>query len=173
MPSQWFSGLCKRGIIKKPKLWLSSFWLHPPPPSYQRSPLFSRLFSLSLLCVAGRDSLPPRDANGSIKTTKRRGIFQYPSTLQMKGRWESNINVWFPCMYSQKWNCYLQNRILMFCLPVPTLIYLWEIYTLSGLVCLFCCMEICVPILGIYKSLTDTWMLTLGLRPRYSQKRNT
>ncbi len=23
----------------------------------------------------------------------------------MKGRWESNINVWFPCMYSQKWNC--------------------------------------------------------------------
>jgi hypothetical protein len=24
--------------------------------------------------------------------------------LQMKGRWESNINVWFPFMYSQKWN---------------------------------------------------------------------
>ncbi len=23
----------------------------------------------------------------------------------MKGRWESNINVWFPFMYSQKWNC--------------------------------------------------------------------
>jgi hypothetical protein len=31
------------------------------------------------------------------------------------------------------------------------------------------------PILGIYKSLTvtDTWMWKLGLRPRYSQKRNT
>ncbi len=29
-----------------------------------------------------------------------------PSTdaLQMKGQWESNINVWFPCMYSQKRN---------------------------------------------------------------------
>ncbi len=26
-------------------------------------------------------------------------------TLQMKGQWESNINVWFPFMYSQKWNC--------------------------------------------------------------------
>jgi hypothetical protein len=27
-------------------------------------------------------------------------------TLQMKGgRWESNINVWFPFMYSEKWNC--------------------------------------------------------------------
>ncbi len=33
----------------------------------------------------------------------------------------------------------------------------------------------CLPvllILGIYKSLKDTWMWKLGLRPRYSQKRN-
>ncbi len=37
----------------------------------------------------------------------------------MKGREESNINGWFPFMYSQKWNCYFQNRIIMFCLPVP------------------------------------------------------
>ncbi len=27
------------------------------------------------------------------------------NTLQMKSRWESNINVWFRIMYSQKWNC--------------------------------------------------------------------
>jgi hypothetical protein len=33
--------------------------------------------------------------------------------------------------------------------------------------------EICRPILGLYKSLTDTWMWKLGRRPRYSQKRNT
>ncbi len=33
--------------------------------------------------------------------------------------------------------------------------------------------EICGPILGIYKSFTDTWMWKLGLRPRNSQKRNT
>ncbi len=26
-------------------------------------------------------------------------------TLQMKGHWESNINVWFWFMYFQKWNC--------------------------------------------------------------------
>ncbi len=32
--------------------------------------------------------------------------------------------------------------------------------------------EICRLILGISKSLKDTWMWTLGLRPRYSQKRN-
>ncbi len=33
--------------------------------------------------------------------------------------------------------------------------------------------EICRPLLGPYKSLTDTWMWKLRLRPRYSQKRNT
>jgi len=31
-------------------------------------------------------------------------ILKY-STLQIKGWWESNINVWIPLMYSQKWNC--------------------------------------------------------------------
>jgi hypothetical protein len=72
----------------------------------------------------------------------------------MKGRWESNINVWFPFMYSEKWNCCFQNRIIKSCLPVPKLIYLWEIYIFPGSVCLFCCREICGPILGIYKSLT-------------------
>ncbi len=92
-------------------------------------------------------------------------------TLQMKGRWESNLNVWFPFMYSQKWNSYFQSRIITFCLPVLTLIYLWEIYIFPGLVCLFCCSEICGPILGIHKSLTDTWMGKLGLRPSNSQKK--
>ncbi len=33
--------------------------------------------------------------------------------------------------------------------------------------------EICRPILGLNKSLTATFMWKLGLRPRYSQKRNT
>jgi hypothetical protein len=36
------------------------------------------------------------------------GVFisvpSYTPTLQIKGRWESNINVWFPFMCSQKWN---------------------------------------------------------------------
>ncbi len=94
-------------------------------------------------------------------------------SLQMKGLWKSNINVCFPFMYSQKWNCYFQNRIIMFCLPVPTLIYLWEIHIFPGSVCLFCCREICGPILGIYKSLTDTCMWELGLRPHNYQKMNT
>ncbi len=33
--------------------------------------------------------------------------------------------------------------------------------------------EICGPILGIYKLVTDTWMWKLGQRPRNSKKRNT
>ncbi len=78
-------------------------------------------------------------------------ILRVVGALQMKGYWEFNINVWFPFMYSPKWNCYFQNRSIMFCLPVPTFIYLREIYIFPGSVCLFCCREICVPILGIYK----------------------
>ncbi len=93
--------------------------------------------------------------------------------LQMKVQWESNINVWFPFINSQKWNSYFQNRIIMFCLPVPKLIYLWEIYIFPRSVCLFCCREICGLILEIYKWLKDTWMWKLGLRPRNSQERNT
>jgi hypothetical protein len=54
-----------------------------------------------------------------------------------------------------------------------TLIYLWEIYIFPRSVCLFCCREICRPILGIYKWRTDTWLWKFRLRPRNSQKRNT
>ncbi len=38
-------------------------------------------------------------------------------SLQMKGRWETSVNVWFRFMYSQKWKNetarprYFQNRI--------------------------------------------------------------
>ncbi len=80
---------------------------------------------------------------------------------------------WFPVMYSQKWNCYFENTIIMCCLPVPTLTYLWEIYIFPGSVFLFCCREICGAIQGVYKYLTDTWIWKLGVRPRNSQKRNT
>jgi hypothetical protein len=49
-----------------------------------------------------------------------------PITLQMKGRWESNINFWFP--FPRNETVIPKNRIIMFRLPVPTLINLWEIY---------------------------------------------
>ncbi len=50
-------------------------------------------------------------------------------SLQRKGRWESNINVWFPFMYSQKWNCYFQNTDIMFSLSVPIHSYTCERFT--------------------------------------------
>jgi hypothetical protein len=120
-------------------------------------------------------SIPASSDNVVYKVhkTESRIWEKKPHALQMKGCWESNINVWFPLMCSQKWNWYFQNRIIMFHLPVPTLIYMWEIYIFLGLVWLFCCREICGSILGIYKLLADTWMWKLGLRPRFSQKRNT
>ncbi len=42
--------------------------------------------------------------------------------------------------------------------PVPTFIFLWTIYIFPQLVCIFCCRKIGGPIVGICKSLTDTWM---------------
>jgi hypothetical protein len=42
--------------------------------------------------------------------------------------------------------------------------YLSAIYIFSGSVCLFGCSKMGKPILGIYKSVTDTWMWKLGDR---------
>ncbi len=93
-------------------------------------------------------------------------------SLQMKGRWEFNINVRFPVMYSQKWNRYFRNRIIQCSVSQFLYTHLWD-YIFPGSVCLFCCRKICGPILEICKSLTDTWRWKLGLKPRNFQKRNT
>ncbi len=61
--------------------------------------------------------------------------------------------------YSQKWNCAAS-------VPVPKFMFLWAIYIFPWSVCLFCCRKIGGPIVGIYKSLTETMMWKLGLRPR-------
>jgi hypothetical protein len=62
------------------------------------------------------------------------------------------INLSF--MYSQKWNC-----VALF--PIPTSMHLWAIYILPESVCIFGCSKIDRPVLGLYKSLTDTWMWKL------------
>ncbi len=61
--------------------------------------------------------------------------------------------------YSQKRNCAATA-------PISTFMCLCAIYIFPRSICLFCCRKICGPILGIYKSLTDTWMWKLGLRCR-------
>ncbi len=60
-------------------------------------------------------------------------------------------------MFSHKWNCTASFLI-------RTFMYLRGIYKFPGAVCLFGCIKISRPILGIFKSLTDTWMWKLGDR---------
>ncbi len=57
-------------------------------------------------------------------------------------------------MWSQKWNCAAS-------FPFLTFMYLWAIFIFPELVCLFGCSKIGRPVLGIYKSFTDTWMWKL------------
>jgi hypothetical protein len=64
-------------------------------------------------------------------------------------------------MYSQKRNCSAS-------VPVSTWSCLWEIHIFPGLAHIFFCSRIGRPVIGIYKSLTDTWMWKLGLSSRYS-----
>ncbi len=68
---------------------------------------------------------------------------------------------------------YSQKRSCAATVPIPTFMCLWAIDIFPQSICLFCCKKICGQILGIYKSLTDTWMWKLGLRPQNFQKRNT
>ncbi len=64
-------------------------------------------------------------------------------------------------VYSQKGNCTAT-------VPIPTFMFLCAIYIFPWSVCIFCCKKWSGPIVGIYKSLTATWMWKLGLRPRSS-----
>ncbi len=96
-------------------------------------------------------------------------------TLQMKGRWESNINVWFliPIDVFPEIKLLFPKQNYNVLSPISFTYLSVRDYIFPRSVCLFCCREICGPILGIYirKSLIDTWMGKLGLRPRNSQKK--
>ncbi len=48
----------------------------------------------------------------AVAVYKMKVIYENNPTLQMKGRCESNINVWFPFMYSQKWICSLFSLLI-------------------------------------------------------------
>ncbi len=92
------------------------------------------------------------------------------NTLQMKVRWESNINVWFPFLYSQKWNraasLVTKQNYNVLSPNSYTPISVRDLYISRINLSIFDRSWEC-------KSLTDTRMWKLGLRLRNSQKRNT
>ncbi len=59
-------------------------------------------------------------------------------------------------------NKYSQKRNIGVSVPISTFMRLWAIYIFPRSVSL-CRRKYVEPILGLYKSLTDTWMLKLGL----------
>ncbi len=79
-------------------------------------------------------------------------ILSSKAAQQMKGWRESNIydsDLRIPKNKISR-PPYFQNRIIMFCHSFFTFMYMQAIYIFPGSVCLFCCIYISRPILGIY-----------------------
>ncbi len=76
-------------------------------------------------------------------------------------RWVLNSKEYRKITYPAVRGCECHENIL----SIVTFMYLWAIYSyiFSGSVCL-CCSKISRLILGMYKSLTDTWTWKLGGR---------
>ncbi len=87
-------------------------------------------------------------------------LFPYSNFLAVHGRRETSPVITHCKEKIPKFrNKYSQNRNTGVIVPISSYMRLWVIYIFPRSVCLFCWRKyICRPILGLYKSLTDTWM---------------
>jgi hypothetical protein len=134
-------------------LWHSSYCMKSGPFAVRKRVLFS---FWSWHCSENKYAIDRTLLQGCDEN----GWDQLSTALQMKGRYKCLVPIYiFTEMKLRNAHPrYFQNRIIMFCLTIFTFMYLWAIYIFPGSVCLFCCSQICRLILGIYESLTDTWM---------------
>ncbi len=102
--------------------------------------------------------------------TMTRGFLSAYPAIPPHYKWRpvrTNINVWFPFMYSQKWNfaafLFLKENFYVLSPNSNTHMSLRDLYiSRIGLSNLLQLNTICGLILGIYESLTDTWICKLG-----------
>jgi hypothetical protein len=118
----------------------------------------------SLPSISGASSVFTRSGPPAIEQLSLRNQHHefYEFYYEIHTANEGPVRIQYKCLVFiyvfPKIKLLFSKRIVMFCLQDITLIYLWEIYIFPGLVCIFCCRELCGLILGIYKSLPDAWM---------------
>ncbi len=155
------------------KLYILNLWVQPtaesaPQPERRCCRLrrwgTSWAWCTAAACTTTAASSPSGSAYQPSPASGRRGAAHCTAfLLYVHCKWRAGenpiVNVWFPFMYSQKWN----NAASLFPkqnyngLPIPTLIYICErfIYFQDGSVNFAAAKYVD---LAIYKSLTDTWI---------------
>ncbi len=119
-------------VLIFPLLWAFLFWCgHYTPPVFLEEPDYGLWVGLPLSEWGIKKIAAPSEWWACLvaKRVTRCFCTYYRNrineivlhAMQMKGRRESDPNVWFSFIYSHKCNCYLQNIIIMFLLPVRKL----------------------------------------------------
>jgi hypothetical protein len=121
----------------------------PSKPLYSTLHLFCKLYPNKLLVYSSFSTVSPLSTHSffSLNTSNASSMDEnWPPigkvvrlciashTLQMKGQWESNINVCYDLCIPRNetaWPCHFQNRIIMFLLSVSAFMCLLRIYAMQ------------------------------------------